>query len=136
MAATTPGAEAATAIYYSVGTSAADLKTGAPTLTIAAGVGTFSVAQAANVGVGDQITYNGSTTAYISGRASATQYSVITATGGTPVNVAGAVVNSVRRAFNTLTAAEAGSTNPIHLDTANLVAGNYQLNWPCYNDAR
>ena len=93
------------------------------------------MAQPANVGVGDQVTYNGATIAYISGRASSTQYSLITATGGTPANVGGATVNSIRRAFNSLSAAEANSTNASHLNAANLVAGNYQLNWPCYKDA-
>jgi hypothetical protein len=93
----TPEAEAATAVYYSVGTSVADLKLGGPTLTItiSGGTATFSAAQATNVGVGDEITYNGATRAYISSRISSTQYTVTTATGATPGNVSGLPVNSM-----------------------------------------
>lgn len=43
-------------VYYSVGQSAADLKIAA-TVTIAAGVATFSAAQTNNIGVGDRVTY-------------------------------------------------------------------------------
>ncbi len=129
-----PCAGAATRVYYSVGTSAVDLKAGAPTVTITGGSATFSLAQPNNVGVGDQVTYNGATIAYIAGRSSSTQYTLTTATGGTPANIAGATVNSIRRAFNLLSTAEANSTNPTHLNTTDLVGNNIQLNWPCYND--
>ena len=129
-----PGADAATAVYYSVGTSVADLKSGAPTVTIASGVATFSAAQPNNVGVGDEITYGGATRAYISGRTSSSQYAVTTATGAVPPNVGGATVNQIRRAFNLLSVAESGSSDATHLNTANLVAANVQLNWACYND--
>ena len=44
------------------------------------------------------------------------------------------MVTSIKRAFNLLSDAENLSTNGTHLGTANLVGGNYQLNWPCYND--
>ena len=46
-------------VYYSVGTNPGDLKTGAPTITIAGGTATLSVPQtgAGNVGVGDEIDY-------------------------------------------------------------------------------
>jgi len=122
------------AIYYSVGTSTADLKSGSPTITISSGTATFSVAQPNNIGVGDKITYNTSSIAYISGRTSSTVYSVITATGGTPANVSGQTVNSIKRTFNSLSSAESDSTGASYLNTSDLVAGNYQLNWPCYND--
>ena len=121
-------------IYYSVGTNAADLKNGTPTVTISSGWATFTVAQPDSIGVGDEITYNGATKAYISGRTSSTVYSVITAIGQTPPDVAGATVNSILRAFNTLTAATTGSADVNHLNTSNLVAGGFQLNWSCYND--
>ena len=76
-------AQAQTAVYYSVGTNAADLKI-ATNVTIAAGTATFTVAQPDNVGVGDQLTYNGATVAYISGRTSSTVYTLTTATGAAP----------------------------------------------------
>ena len=128
------GSPVTRAVYYSVGTSAADLKSGTPTVMIWSGTATFSVAQPDNVGVGDQITYAGSTVAYISGRTSSTVYSVITATGATPANVIGGTVNSILRAFNSLSVAEANSSDVSHLGTSDLVAGNFQLNWPTYND--
>jgi hypothetical protein len=123
------------AIYYSVGISRltnADLKGGSPTVDIVSGTATFSAAQPDNIGVGDEITYNTSNTAYITGRTSSTVYTVATATGGAP-SVTGATVNSIRRAFGSLTAAEAGS--PALLGTATLTgAPGYQVHWPCYND--
>ncbi len=71
-------------VYYSVGTSAADFKNGAPTVTISLGTATFTTPQPANVSVGDEVTYNGGTMAYISGRTSAYVYSVMTVTGLVP----------------------------------------------------
>ena len=125
----------AAAVYYSVGTSVADLKTAGTQMTIAAGVATFDRAQPNIVGVGDQITYPGPTIAFISGRTNSTQYSVITRLGVAPANVGAPVaVTSILRAFNSLSVAEANSTNGTHLGTADLVTGNFQLNWPCYND--
>jgi peptidase C25-like protein len=126
---------AATPVYYSVGTSyPSDLKSGSPTVTLVSGTATFSVAQPANIGVGDEVTYNGGTKAYISGRTSSTVYSLRTALGVVPADIAGATVNSITRSFASLTAAVAGSSNASHLNTTNLVAANVQLNWPCYKD--
>ena len=121
-------------VYYSVGTSAADLKTGAPTITISSGTATLSVAQTGYIGVGDEITYNGATKAYIKAVLSSSVFVVHTATGGQPPNVGGQTVNSITRAFNAIATAEANSTNAAHLNTANLVAGNFRLYWVCYND--
>jgi len=133
-----PGADAATRVYYSVGTSRAvptDLKAGAPTVTITAGVATFTVAQPNNVGVGDEVMYGGATLAYISGRISSTQYTVTNRLGAAPANVVGATVNRIYRAFASLSLAVANSSNGTHLGTTVLTgAGNYQLNWPCYAD--
>ena len=57
-----------------------------------------------------------------------------TATGTTPPDVAGATVDSVTRAFNTLKLAATSSLDASHLNTADLVAGDIQLNLACYND--
>ncbi len=134
---TVPAVEGATQVFYSVGTSRAtltDLKVGSPTLTVSGGVATFSTPQAANVGVGDEVTYGGGTRAYISGRTSSTQYTLTTATGAVPVDVAGATVNTIYRAFASLNVAEANSTDASHLNTTDLVGLDVQLNWTCYND--
>ncbi|MCK5616969.1 hypothetical protein KAR91_84690, partial [Candidatus Pacearchaeota archaeon] len=121
-------------VYYSVGTSTSDLKTETPTVTIASGTATFSTAQANNIGIGDKVTYNTNVVAYISGRTSSTVYSVITAIGGTPANITDSTVVSIKRTFNSLSAAEAGAVGASYLNTTDLVAGNYQLNFPCYAD--
>src|SRR3989339_1770310 len=77
-----------TKICYSVGQNTTDHKTGSPTITLSGGIATFSVAQTAtNMGVGDQVTYNASSIAYISSKISTTQWRVITATGATPPDV-------------------------------------------------
>jgi hypothetical protein len=123
----------AAAVYYSVGTSTADLKLGSPTITIVGGVATFSVAQADSVGVGDAILYGGST-AFIFSRISSTRYLVSTNVGATPANVSGVLVTSIKRAFNTLSDAEANSSDASHLGTADLVTLKIQLNWACYED--
>jgi hypothetical protein len=120
-------------VYYSVGTSATDLKAGSPSITIAAGVATLTVAQPNNVGVGDEIVYGGST-AFISGRFSSTRYAVTTNRGAAPAPAGPVLVTSIKRAFNTLSDAEASSTNGSHLGTADLVTGGFQLNWACYED--
>jgi hypothetical protein len=103
-------------------------------MTIASGTATFSAAQPNNIGVGDVITYNTSLNAYISGRTSSTVYTVQTVTGGAPADVTDATVNSIKRAFNALKDAALNSDEASYLNTADLVTGNYQLNWPCYGD--
>ncbi len=122
-------------VFYSVGSSTADLKTGTPNVTLSSGTATLTVAQADNVGVGDEITYDTTNKVYISGRTNATTYNVTTATGGVPADVTNATVNSIQRAFNSVSAAVVGSTDASHLNTADLVTANVQLNWPCYDDA-
>lgn len=134
-------AAAATPIYYSVGQNTDNHMTGTPTVTIASGVATFSVAQTAtNMGVGDKITYNTSDVAYITGKTSTTVWTVETVTGGVPADVSSAeTVNSITHAFSSLEGAVDASTSTgafdsSHLNTKDLVTNNYQLNLPCYYD--
>jgi hypothetical protein len=129
---------AATNVYYSAGQNTLDHKTGSPTITISGGLATFSVAQTGTTtGVGDKVTYNGSSVAYISGKVSTTQWNVVTATGGTPANVTGQTVNSIAHAFDSiksaLSAASVGADGL--LGTGDLVTGNYILNIPLYYDS-
>ena len=102
-------------------------------MTIAGGVATFSEAQPNNVGVGDEVTYGGGTKAYIAGRTSSTVYALQTATGAPAGPVTNSLVTSITRAFASLTAAEAGSQTLLG-GTQDLVAGDTQLNWACYDD--
>jgi hypothetical protein len=105
------------------------------TIDIDSGIAVFCEPQADNIGVGDEITYNGlADTVYISGRFSSTTYSVITAKGATPLDIFGSGVDSINRAFTSLNAANTGSSNATHLDTTDLAGQNFQLHWPCYND--
>ena len=127
----------ATPIYYSVGTNALALYSA----NASASSGTLTLAGAAadNVGVGDEIRV-GLNRYYITGRTSSTVFSIqdSRANGGTPgaTNITfGSQAITIYRAFNTLSAAHTGSSNATHLNTTDLVAGNYQLNWPCYADA-
>lgn len=124
-----------TNVYYSVGTNTGDLKV-ASTVTIASGIATFSAAQADNIGVGDVISYGaGPTYAYISGRISNTKYTVVDNVGATPGDVSGQTVNSIMRAYNSLSAAEAGASDSTHLNTTDLTGSpGYILNLPCYAD--
>jgi hypothetical protein len=129
------------AIYYSVGTNTGDLKSGAPLITISSGSAVLSQPQPDNVGVGDVIEYGpDNIKAFISGRSGSTQYSILTAKGIIPSNVAGAAVHSIRRAFNSLDDAldtedgGACACDLMHLNTADLVASNCQLIIACYAD--
>lgn len=126
----------AASVYYSVGQNATDHKTGSPTVTISSGTATFSVAQTSiYMGVGDRVTYNTTSIAYISGKISTTQWTLVTATGGTPADVTAQTVNSIAHEYTSLSAAEAGASDANHLNTSDLVTGNYILNIPCYYDS-
>ncbi|MBF0595393.1 MAG: right-handed parallel beta-helix repeat-containing protein [Candidatus Omnitrophica bacterium] len=132
-------ASAATDVFYSVGQvkysdAGGNLMTGRPSITISNGVATFSDAQTGNIGVGDRVTYGGTNIAYISGRQSSFAWNVITATGARPFAVAGVVVNSIGHEFSSLNSAMWNITNAAHLNTADLMAGNYILNIACYYD--
>lgn len=139
-------AAAPTPVYYSVGQNTTDHKTGSPTVTISNGLATFSVAQtASNLGVGDRVTYGSNRVAYISGRISSTQWTLVTRTGREPSNTNNATVSSIRHEFSSLwNAISYYATNSVtspgnvfnsnHLDTANLVTGDYVLNIPLYYD--
>ncbi len=125
----------APAVYYSIGTSTADLKTGGPTIAIVSGVATLSVAQTGNVGVGDVIEYDSpSQKAYIASVVSQAQFTVRTATGGIPADTGAVVVTSIKRAFNTVAAAVTGSADANHLGTYDLPAARVNLTWVGYND--
>jgi parallel beta-helix repeat protein len=126
-------------VYYAVcpgtgGTS--DKKTGSPTITIASGVATLSVAQTGNIGQGFRITYDTSKVCFISKVNSSTSFDVVTATGGTPSNEASAVtVNSIAADYASLSAAEAGASDSSHLNTSDLATAKTILNLVCYAGA-
>ncbi|HRZ95363.1 MAG TPA: LamG domain-containing protein [Candidatus Moranbacteria bacterium] len=130
--------EAATAIYYSVGQSSSDLKTGSPTLSIdASGNGTLDVAQTGNMGVGDYIEYGTSpyAKAYITGKTSSTVWTVQSAT-GTSLGVATTEpVNSIKHSYTSLNGAIAGASGSTMMNTTDLYTNNLQLSVPCYMDS-
>ncbi|MDQ1284565.1 MAG: hypothetical protein QG620_913, partial [Patescibacteria group bacterium] len=129
--------EAATPVYFSVsgGGDTSDKMTGTPTVDIASGVATFSAAQTGNIGVGDVIDYGSpSSYAYITGKTSTSVWTVQSATGASITGVDDATVNSITRAFTTLSGAEAGASGGTLLNTTDLLTNNYQLNLPCYYD--
>jgi hypothetical protein len=122
-------------VYYSVGTSTADLKTGNPWITVSNGVAVLTVAQVGNMGVGDVITYNFSNSkAYIRAILSPTRFVVQTVTGALPPNHAGSNVNSIARVFNTVGAAVTGSRGASFLVNGDLVSQDRRLTWVLYND--
>ena len=128
--------EAAKGIYYSVGQNVTDHDSGG-TLTIADGLAEFNTAQTAtNLGVGDKITYDTSSVAYLLRKVDTTHWHLVTATGGLPDDEAVAVsVDSITHAFQYLSNAITGATGPNYLNATDLVTNDFQLNIPCYNDA-
>lgn len=121
-------------VFYSVGQDGDDQKTGSPTMDIAAGVATFSVAQTGNIGVGDRVQYNTTSVCYISAKQSTTVWDVVTALGAAPANVSSASVDSIHREYTSLSAAVAGASDASHLNTVDLTTGPYALHFPCYYD--
>lgn len=128
-------------VFYSVGQNINDHKSGSPTVTISNGTATFSVAQTAlNMGVGDRVTYRGHNSVFISGKISYTQWTVVTKLGAAPSNVTDAKVDSIRHEFKSLFEAVSFYASPPkafdadHLNTSNLVTGNYVLHIPLYYD--
>jgi hypothetical protein len=92
--------------------------------------------------VGDEIRVGaGDDRYYITGRNSSTEFTIqnSAANGGTPgdTNITFTTTSiTINRAFNLLSAAEVDSSDVDHLgNTMDLVAGNFQLNWACYNDS-
>jgi len=126
-------AYAATNVYYSVGQSTDNLETDGGNVTVSGTTATFTVAQTGNIGVGDKVTYDTDKTCYISGKTSSTVWSCVSATGSIPTAASGVDVVSIKRAFTSLSAAEAGAPALLG-STSDLVAGNYVLNLPCYYD--
>ena len=131
--------QAVTNIYYSVGQNTNDHKSGSPTITLASGAATFSVAQTAtNLGRGDLVTYSGGT-CYLGTKTDTSHWTCLTALGANPSNVSGAAVSSIAHAFASLYAAvdkdAEGAVNASHLNTADLVAGGFNLFIVLYRDA-
>jgi len=140
-----------TQIFRSVGpNNTSALATGSSNaMTISGTTATFASALPNNIGVGDAIVYASSgQIAFISGRASSTQYTVETATGTTPVAASADTTWSIYRAYTSLESAIAGNSSvngnsgiPAALrgfdtfsNNNNLVTGNYQWNIAGYND--
>jgi hypothetical protein len=123
-------------VFYSVGQDTADHKSGAPTVTISAGLAAFSVPQTADgLGVGDVVDYGADhKRCFLSQKISTTRWRCTTATGGPPDPASAAAVNSISHAFGSLAAAIAGASDSEHLGTSNLVQAGVSLHLPCYND--
>ncbi|MBU4334928.1 MAG: hypothetical protein KKD07_10845, partial [Candidatus Omnitrophica bacterium] len=128
--------EAALGLFYSVGQdTATNNRTGTPTITIADGLAEFDIAQTGNIGVGDKVTYDTTSVAYISRKVDTSHWYLVTATGGVPANEGVAVdVDSINRTFGSLFAAEAGATGGSYLNDTNLVTTDTILHLSCYYD--
>ena len=124
-------------VYYSVGQSASNLMTGTPTMNMTSGAAVLSVAQTGNIGVGDRVTYNTSSVAYIASKTDSTglDWQLVTALGAKPTDVSGATVNSITHEYTSLSAAIAGASNSSHINNTDLTAANVVLNIPCYYDS-
>ncbi|MDR3582995.1 MAG: hypothetical protein P4L62_01390 [Candidatus Pacebacteria bacterium] len=144
-------AHAATVIYRSVGAgNTANLNANSRTVTISGTTVTFSGAMPNNVGVGDVLQYQISSTyylAFISSRTSSTQYTVQAADGGAPQAAPSGTAVNVYRAYTSLADAVTGSglENPA-IDASvrdfdswtggkDLVTADEQWNIACYSDA-
>lgn len=109
----------------------AAIETGTGTLTIVDGVGTFEIPQV-NVlmGVGARITYGGATIAYVKEMINPFQFLLVTGAGAAAPNAADQAINAITHPFASQSAAEAGYA--ALTGNASLVAGDYQLWFPCY----
>ena len=116
---TTLSAGSGGVIFYSVGTDNTALYS--DTASASAGTLTLNSPAVDKIGVGDEIR-EGTNRYYITGRNSATEFTIqnSAANGGTPgdtnISFASTAI-TIFRAFNSLTSAEAGSTDTNHLNT-------------------
>jgi len=117
-------------ITYSVGTNSGALYSGNASST--SNVLTLASAASANIGIGDQIRH-GSNRYYITGRNSPTSFNIATATGGSVTDFSSTAI-TIYRAYNSISAAEAGASDASHLNTSDLVASNFLLQIACYAD--
>ena len=123
-------------VNYSIGIAAGNIGTGG-TVTFASGQANFSLAQTNAVGIGDEIDYGAGLKAFISQRVSSTVMAVTDAVGDFPPDVVGAAINGITRSFASITAANAGSLDASHLNTADLTTAGTAgviLQWPCWDD--
>src|SRR3989339_894726 len=130
-------------LYYSVGTSTNDFKTGSPTMSISAGVATFSEGQTStSMGVGDMITAQTIYRFYIKKKNSSTEWIVCDPQGRTPSNMSALTVTSIKRAFNSLNAALNGASPGVcdvtHANLSgtpiSLITAGKLIFVPCYAD--
>ena len=133
-------AQAQTTLYRSVGTDNTDLNTG-KTVEIVGTTATFSTSMPNNIGVGDVLEYGTTNLAFISGRTSATVYTVQSSTGGTPVATGAGTAVSVFRAYTSLYNWETQDENDAiadgveNFDTSKaLVANNTVMQVAAYAD--
>ena len=138
--------EAPAQVYYSVGQNTSNHcgpsgnGTSCGNVAITNGLATFDAAQSAtNMGVGDALVAGGNTYYLVSKTTDNQPWNVVTKLGALPVNLGSTAVTSIAHAFSSLEGAVDASTgsgafDATHLNTKDLVAGNYQLNIPCYYD--
>ena len=137
-------AGAQTALYRSVGITAANLNTTPRTVTISGSTATFSGAMPDSVGVGDALTYNsgGNRLAFIQGRTSSTVFTVTDKNGAAPTAAPALTAVGVYRAYTSLAFWESQTENgniaePVENDVnpaLNLTVANTVLNVACYAD--
>lgn len=135
---------AAATLYRSVGVTATDLKTAASTVTISGTTATFSADQPNNVGVGDAVVYGSTYIAFITGRTSASVFTVQNSTGGTPTAASAGTAVAIYRCFISLSNWNANTTANTNINAAvrasvlmaskNLVTGGHIMMVPCYAD--
>src|SRR5438105_1958543 len=74
-------------LWFSVGQNTADHKSGAPTVTMASGLATFSVPQTAvNLGVGDALDYGQGQLVYLVTKVDTSHWHVVSHTGYAPLD--------------------------------------------------
>jgi len=125
--------QVATRVYYSVGQTVTSHSKGG-NVSILDGLATFTVAQDdPRTGVGDRVTV-GSLVYFLASKVSYAQWNVVDRFGATPADLGLSAVTSISHEFDHLSTALMNAYDVDHLNTVDLVAGNYQLNFPCYRD--
>jgi hypothetical protein len=129
-------AQANRSVFYSVGQSLKDLKSGNPSLSIKGGRAVFSLPQSNNIGVGDEVTYGQNAVAYIARKTSQEKlhWDLVTADGSLPNDVDNAPVNTIKHAFSSLSSAFYGTKDDRHLGTEDLVKARVVVFLSCYFD--
>jgi len=125
-------------LHFSAGSdTSTDHKTGSPTVSTSSGVATFSGEQTGDIGVGMFVDWDTDNKIMVLVSKVAGQkdvWNVQTKTGGTPPDLTGKTVNSIKHAFSSVNSAVQNVEGSSYANSTNWVTSQYKVHVQCYRD--